>query len=188
MIGINLATRPFYNERAVRLGLVAVGVIAIAATGFNLTRIAQLSRRDTRMATEAARDQAAAADLRNRAARLRASVDPRLVATASADARQANELIDRRTFSWTELFNRFEMALPDDVRFTAVRPRLDPKRGIVVTIIVAAKSVEDVNALIDNLQASGPFSELEKRDERVDQQSQQLLATVECVYTPTAGR
>jgi hypothetical protein len=112
---------------------------------FNVASVIQLSRRDTRLTTQTARDEAAAADLRIRAARLRATVDPRALETASADAVQANDLIDRRTFSWTDLFNRFEMALPDDVHFSTVRPKLDPKRGIVITIVVDAKSVNDVN-------------------------------------------
>ena len=59
------------------------------------------------------------------AARLRASVDPKQIDVASVDARQANDLIDRRTFSWTELFNRFETTLPDDVRITSCGRKLD---------------------------------------------------------------
>ena len=107
--------------------------------------------------------------------------------TASIEARQANELIDRRTFSWTELFNRFEKTLPDEVRFTTVRPRLDPKRGIVLTIIVTAKSVDDVNRFITNLQGTGAFAQLEKHGEVVDDQNQ-LMATLESVYTPSAAQ
>lgn len=186
MIRANLATRPFYNERVVRAGLLVVGLVAVAATGFNITRIAQLSSRDTRMATQASRDEAAAATLQERAGRLRASVDTRALSTASIEARQANELIDRRTFSWTELWNRFETTLPDNVRFTSVRPRLDPKRGIVLTIIVAAKSVDDVNQFITNLQANGAFAQLEKRGDVVDEDDQ-LVSTIESVYSPAAA-
>ena len=49
--------------------------------------------------------------LRANAARLRSSVDVAQIDAASVDARQANDLIDRRTFSWTELFNQFEATL-----------------------------------------------------------------------------
>ena len=186
MIRTNLATRPFYNEGAVRLALAAVAVIAVIATAFNVTRIAQLSRRDTTMATQASRDEAAASTIQGRAARLRASVDQRALSTASVEAQQANELIDRRTFSWTELFNRFETTLPDEVRFTSVRPRLDPKRGIVLTIIVAAKNVDEVNQFITNLQATGAFAQLEKRGDVVDEDNQ-LVSTLESLYTPSAA-
>jgi Tfp pilus assembly protein PilN len=189
MIRTNLATRPFYNQRAVHLVLFLIGVVAVGASVFNVTRILQLSQRDTRLVTQASRDEAAAADTRSRAARLRASVDPRILETASADAKQANELIDRRTFSWTELFNRLETTLPDDVRITTVRPKLEPKRGIVLTVIVAAqnRNVDDVNRFIENLQATGAFSQLQKLGESIDDQDQ-LQATIEAVYTPSGAR
>ena len=128
VIRTNLSTRPFYNERAVHVWLLAIALAVAAATIFNVSRVMRYSRSDTQLATQASRDEARAADLRQQAARLRASVDPRQVDLASADARQANDLIDRRTFSWTELFNRFETTLPDDVRITAVRPKIDRDR------------------------------------------------------------
>ena len=39
-------------------------------------------------------------------------------------AREANLLIDRRTFSWTELFNQFEATLPADVRISTITPHI----------------------------------------------------------------
>ena len=107
MIRANLSTRPFYNERLVHVWFIAIGVAVLAATAFNASRVLRYSRSDTRLATQASGDESRAADLRRQAARLRASVDPRQIDFAAADARQANDLIDRRTFSWTELFNRF---------------------------------------------------------------------------------
>ena len=188
MIRTNLATRPFYNEGAVHLLLLVIGLLAVAATMFNVTQIVQLSRRDTRLATQASRDEASAVDLRTRATRLRATVDPRALETASVDARQANELIDRRTFSWSELVNLLEMTLPDDVRITAIRPRVDPKRGTILTLTVVARSVEDINLFIGNLDTTGAFKELEKKEEQIDEQNQnQLVGTLQGIYSSTAG-
>ena len=189
MIRTNLSTRPFYNERAVRLVLLGVGLVVLAATLFNVTRILQLSRQDTRLATQAGSDETRAKDLLASAARRRASVDPRTIELASVDARQANDLIDRRTFSWTELFNRFEMTEPDEVRITAVHPKIDPKRGTVVTITVMARSVDDVNQFIDNLEATGAFAQLVRVEEHLDENEQDLWqATLEGVYKPEAPR
>ncbi|MEO8259812.1 MAG: hypothetical protein ABI868_20875 [Acidobacteriota bacterium] len=188
MIRTNLSTRPFYNERAVRLVLLGVGLIVLAATLFNVTRILQLSRQDTQLATQAASDEARARDLVASAAARRAAVDPRALELASVEARQANELIDRRTFSWTELFNRFEMTEPDDVRITAVRPRLDPKRGTIVTIAIVARSVEDVNQFLDRLQATGAFSELLRIDEHLDDEQSLWQATLEGIYKSGAAQ
>jgi hypothetical protein len=188
VIRTNLATRPFYNERAVLVVLLSVAVLGVAAMAFNVIQVANLSRRDTRLLTQAARDEAQARDLGQRAAQMRATVDPRVLEVAAADARQANELIDRRTFSWTELLNRLETTLPDDVRIASMRPKLDMKRGIVVTIIVFAKDkVDDVNLFIDRLEATGAFTQLQKLDEHLNDENQ-LEATIEGVYSPAAAR
>ena len=189
MIRTNLSTRPFYNERAVRIVLFGAGLVVLAATLFNVSRILQLSRQDTRLATQAASDEVRARDLVASAARRRSAVDPRALELASIDARQANDLIDRRTFSWTELFNRFEMTEPDEVRITAVRPRIDPKQGTIVTIAVMAKSVEDVNQFIDRLEATGAFTRLVRLDEHIDDtQQNQWQATLEGVYKSGAAQ
>ena len=185
MIRSNLATRPFYNERAVRLLLVAIAALGLAATAFNLTQVVQLSRRDTQLLTRAAADEAGAAAVSKQAAQMRTTLDPRVLEAASADARQANELIDRRTFSWTGLLNHFELTLPDEARIATMRPKLDEKRGIVLTVIVFAKSVDDINLFIDKLEATGAFAQIQKLDERLNEQNE-LQATIEGVYTPTA--
>ncbi len=187
MIRTNLSTRPFYNERVVHGWMLALALAVAAATVFNVTRVIRYSSSDTRLATQAARDEAHAADLRQQAVRLRASVDPRQVDFASADARQANELIDRRTFSWTELFNRFETTLPDDVRITSVRPRVDRERGIVLTIVVAAKTVDDVSAFIETLEGTGAFANTRPAEEHPDEQGL-IESTLEVVYLPSTGK
>jgi Tfp pilus assembly protein PilN len=186
MIRNNLSTRPFYNERPVQIVLLALGLVALAATVFNVTRVIQLSGRDTQLASQAARDEAAAQELRRAATRDRGTVDLRSLERASSDAREANDLIDRRTFSWTELFNRFETTLPDDVRITAIQPKVDAKKGIVLTIVVAARGVDDVNQFLENLDATGAFVEVQAPDNRIDDQGQ-LEATLKTVYKPAAS-
>jgi Tfp pilus assembly protein PilN len=187
VIRTNLSTRPFYNERIVRLWLVAIALVAIAATAFNVSRVLRYSSSDTRLATQASHDEARAADLRQQAVRLRASVDPKQVDYAAADARQANELIDRRTFSWTELFNRFETTLPDDVRIASVRPRIDRDHGFMLVINVMARSVDDVNTFIVNLENTGAFMNIRPADERTDEAGM-LQSSLEAVYLPSAGK
>ena len=64
MIKTNLATRPFYNERAVHLAILLLLIIVVLASVFNVTRVIQLSRSDTRLGTQASRDEASAAERR----------------------------------------------------------------------------------------------------------------------------
>ena len=185
MIRTNLSTRPFYNERAVRLWLLGVGGVVVAVSIFNATEVVHYSRSDTQLATEALRDERRAAESRAAALRLRASMDPRQVEFASAEARQANELIDRRTFSWTELFNRFEATLPEDVRITAVRPKLEPKRGIVLTIVVVSRNVDELGLFMEHLEQTGAFADLLASEEHFNDQGL-LEAALTAVYVPAA--
>jgi Tfp pilus assembly protein PilN len=169
----------------VHIWLLVAAVIAVAATLFNGWRILYYSGSNTELAAQAAGDEARAAALRTDAARLRGSVDPRQIATVSADAREANDLIDRRTFSWTELFNRFETTLPADVRITSVRPQLDKERRIVLSILVLARSVDDVNQFMENLDATGAFANLTPVQEHTTDEGQ-IQSTLEAVYVPKA--
>ena len=185
MIRTNLSTRPFYNERAVHFWLLVMALLIVAATIFNVTRVLRYSRSDTELATRAARDEAHAADVRRQAVRLRATVDPRQVEFASVEARQANELIDRRTFSWTQLLNTLEATLPDDVRIVSVRPKLDVKGGIVLTISIVARGNDDVDEFMKRLETTGEFGELGARlNEHVTEQGL-LETTFDTAYLPS---
>ena len=186
MIRTNLSTRPFYNERLVRLGLIVFLLVVAAATAFNVTRVVRYSRSDTQLSERAARDEARAADLRKSAVRLRATVDPKQIEYASLEARQANDLIDRRTFSWTEIFNLFESALPDEVRITSFRSKIE-KGQIVLTITIVARGAEDVSSFMDNMERTGVFSQVgASLEERMNDQGQ-LQASLETIYLPTVG-
>lgn len=183
MIRTNLSTRPFYNERAVHFWLLILALVAIAATLFNVSRMVKYSGSNTELASAAARDERQAAELRANAVKLRSSVDPRQIEAAAVDARQANDLIDRRTFSWTELFNRFERTLPADVRITSVRPTIDKDRRIVLSVGVLARSVDAVDQFMENLDQTGAFARLTPVQEHTNEEGQ-IESVLECEYVP----
>jgi len=186
VIRANLSTRPFYNERAVNLWLAVIALAAALATAFNGNRVLHYAHSDTQLAVDASRDEAQARELRAAAVRLRASVDPKQLERVSDEAHRANDLIDARTFSWTELFNRFETTLPDDVRIASVRPRVDRKRGTVLAIAVLARDVKDVNQFLENMEATGAFTNaLTTEDHYTDQGEYQAL--IEAGYNGAAA-
>jgi hypothetical protein len=185
MIDTNLSTRPFYNEGAVRLALALATLIVLGATAWNVSRVLRYSGSSTELASKAASDEARAAEARREALQLRSGVDVRQIEAASVDARQANELIDRRTFSWTELFNRFETTLPDDVRIVSVAPRIDRQRNITLQIAVLGRSVDDVNQFMERLDATGNFSQLRAAQERTTEAGQ-IETILETQYRPSA--
>lgn len=183
MIRNNLSTRPFYNTAAVRLWLGAAAAVVVLATGFNVVEVLRYSNSNTELVMHAQDDEARAAELRRSAQTLRASVDVAQVDSVSVDARQANDLIERRTFSWTELFNRFEHTLPDDVRITGVRPSVDKERRIMLVVSVLARGVDDVNQFMENLDQTRAFAELHSRQEQVTD-SGQIESSLEMIYEP----
>ena len=187
MIRTNLSTRPFFNERAVHFWLLVVAAVVVLTTAFNVMRVLRYSRSDTTLAAQASLDENRSADLRQQAARLRATVDPKQVEFASTEARKANELIDRRTFSWTDLLNRLETTQPDDVRLVAVRPRVEKEGRIVLVINVVSKSVDDVDMFMQNLEETGAFANLRPVVEQVNDEG--LIETaLESDYVPSAAK
>jgi len=160
MLRTNLSTRPFYNVRAVR-AVLGLGVLLVAGfTLFNVVQLIRLSATQRTLSADAVRAETEAARLRADAVRLRGRIDPRELAAVSADAREANAIIDRRTFSWTALFVQFEEALPPDVRITAVQPRREQNGVFSVNIGVQARRVEDIEAFIEALEAQTPFRDV----------------------------
>lgn len=186
MLRTNLSTRPFYNERLVRTVLGVFGAIAIGLTLFNVYEILRLQgqSRDTR-ATMANND-AQARELRQKAQAVRSSIDRVKLDTVQAKAREANALIDRRTFSWTQLLNYFETTLPPDVRITGVSPEVEDGGRRVLNINVISKRVEDLEAFMDALEKTGAFSDILPRAEAPEQEGGGLRTQLQAFYTPVA--
>ena len=182
MLRTNLSTRPFYNERAVDALLGLVGVVLLVLTAFNVYRIVTLSRQNTETSRRASRDRAEAGRLSQEAVRVRRGLDQRELKLIAAAAREANVIIDQRTFSWTEFFNHIEATLPPDVMLSEVRPRIT-NEGTRVTMVVLGRRAEDVDEFVEKLEATGAFEGvLPRQEDRTDEGL--LKVALEGFYTP----
>jgi hypothetical protein len=155
----NLSTRPFYNERAVHAVLAIAAILVLAVTVLNVVRIVRLSRHNTQLSARVARDRGEADRLTAEAARIRRGLDQKELQLVVDAAREANGLIDQRTFSWTEFFNRIEATLPPDVMLSAVRPTVD-ENGTRVQMVVLGRRTEDVDEFVEKLEATGAFEDV----------------------------
>lgn len=177
MLRANLSTRPFYNERAVQLLLVLAGVVVLALTAFNITRILSLSRQNTELSSHSASDRDEATQLRREAAAIRAGINQAELNTIVAAAQEANILIDQRTFSWTEFFNRIEETLPADVMLTEVQPSFQEDETII-SMMAIGRRTEDVDEFIEKLEATGHFEKvLPKQHDRTEEGLTRVLIT-----------
>lgn len=157
MLRGNLATRPFYNERVVRVVLIGALAAAAAWAAVNLATVVSLSQQGGMLAERIRTEGMAAEAARNQAQALRATLNPADIASASQAATEANQLIAQRTFSWTTLFSRVESTLPGDVRLIQVQPQTDDDGRLLVALTVVSRRIEDLDAFIDRLEATGAF-------------------------------
>jgi Tfp pilus assembly protein PilN len=182
MLSTNLATRPFYNVRAVQLVLAGLLLVVAAATLFNVIQSMRLTASQRTLGARADEAERDAAKLRVDAARIRAEINPTELQAVASRAREANAIIDRRAFSWTELFAQLEDTLPANVRITAVSPRLDGT-SFIVSIAVEGRRAEDLDAFMEALEAKGRFHNVLATETRTDEEGL-LEAVVEGVYLP----
>jgi len=183
MLRTNLSTRPFYNERGVHGLLAFTALIVAVVTVLTLTQIVLLTRRQSSLSKQAAAAETRSAELKARAARTRQAVDAQQMDSISGAAREANVIIGQRLFSWTDLLNRLEKTLPDNVRITSLRPSVEREGEVRVTMTVAAESVDDIEQFMANLEATTAFSEVYPLDDE-PAEGGGIRASLEGKYAP----
>ena len=185
MLRTNLSTRPFYNERAVHAVAAIVALIVLAITAWQVTRVVRLSRYKTELNAAINRDRNEA-DYRTReAASVRRGLDQKELAVVAQAAKEANQLIEQRTFSWTQLFNHLEATLPEDVMLTAVRPDFKEDETHV-SLDLQGRESDDIDAFWASLEKTGAFRDIQWTSLTVtDDGLNKILMT--SVYTPRTG-
>ena len=166
MLRMNLATRPFYNERLVHVALGTLALAGLAVLVAGGLRVTALVDERASLVAMAEYDELEAVEVGNDTIQLqRDATDEQLEALAEAAA-EANRLIDQRTFSWTEFLNHIEATLPPDVMLTSVRPAVDA-HAVGLMVGVVGISAEAIDRFIDRLEGTGAFADLLSREEEV---------------------
>ena len=105
------------------------------------------------------RDRAEAERLTREAARIRRGINQDELQLVVDAAREANSLIDQRTFSWTAFFNHIEATLPPDVMLTAVQPAFRGGHDASAMTVVGRRAA-DVDEFMEKLEATGAFEKV----------------------------
>lgn len=169
MLRTNLATRPFYNERAVHLFLGALALVAVALMVWTATEVVALSRVHGDLTLRAEEAEELADEVLRRASGIRRDLNQDELERLAAAAAEANRLIDQRVFSWTQFFNRIERTLPAGVMLTSVRPAVRPE-GVEVAMGVVARGIDDIDEFIEELERTGAFASVLSRQEEITDQ------------------
>ena len=165
MLKINLATRPFYNERVVHIVLVLLGTGALVLMGLAGRTVVELSKVHTEITRAAEASEALVETVSQETLSLNENVSDEELEVLRRSAAEANRLIDQRVFSWTELFNLIERTLPNRVMLTGLRPSGNASR-ISLVIGVVGERVADIEEFIEQLEASGSVENVLARQEQ----------------------
>jgi hypothetical protein len=184
MLRTNLSTRPFYNERAVHLGLGVAALVVLALTVVNVVEVVRLSRQNTVLSGSIRDDRTAAADLSRQARETRQGINQEELKLIVGAAREANALIDSRTFSWTALFNQLESTLPPEVMLASVRPTIDDGTTRITLIVLGRRTV-DLDEFMEKLEATGAFENVLPRQQNLNDDGL-TQTTIEALYVPEA--
>ncbi len=137
---LNLAGQPFRNER---LPLLLLGAAAVGLAFLTVWH-AMVIGRVLPGRTSALHGDVAA--LEQQTGRMRAEARslqrPKPPAADLAHWAALKELVDRRAFSWTDLFAVLEDALPDGVRLDSIAPKVE-KGKVRLDIDAVARSYEE---------------------------------------------
>jgi hypothetical protein len=180
----NLSTRPFYNERAVHAVAVLVALIVLAVTAWQVARVVRLSAYKTELNAAITRAKNQVDVLTREAAAVRSGLDQKELAIVAASAKEANGLIEQRTFSWTQLFNYLETTLPEDVMLTSINP--DFIDGVTeVNLEIQGRGGDVIDSFWERLEKTGAFHEIEWSGLTVTEEGIHRLQ-MKAVYTGTA--
>lgn len=156
MLKGNLSTRPFYSERLASLAIGAIAFAALLLAAYNALEVVSRSSERRELRGRIERDLAETSSVRATTANLQRTVDRATLGRLSASTIEANEVIGKRTFSWTEFFALIEKTLPADVRLVTVSPRVE--RGVFkVSMSVVARDLTDVSSFVDAMLETGRF-------------------------------
>ncbi len=151
---LNLARRPFRNERLPTLALVLGCVGLLLAGGWHAVVARDLAPGRSRdVASEVVKMEEEIGKLRTESAELRKAAAP---ADKLKEWVAVKKLVDRRMFSWTGLFAALEEAMPPGVRLVAVAPT-EERGGTELRLTAVGRSNEDALALMASLQAHPQF-------------------------------
>lgn len=154
---INLATEPFRRDRPFLvaswlLGLILVGMLA------GLTYMALVSEDVAKEARlEVQKAQETVQSLATQQAKLEAVLRQPENGEVIERSIFLNQLLLRKSISWTRMFSDLEKVMPHTVRIISVRPQVTPDNQVFLEMVVGSQSSEPVVEMLMRLESSPQF-------------------------------
>lgn len=155
---LNLAAKPYRDYRP---------YIAVMAIGWLLVAVMALNNLDTwyryQHDTKTTRDEIDALQRQTELEQKKLqTTELKLrgvnVALMSKQTEYVNSVLAERAFSWSELLDRMERVLPDDVRLISISPSFNKSGLVHLSLSCVGKSGTSMVATLDRLNADPHFS------------------------------
>ena len=158
-LDINLASQPYEDARQfwMRWGTAvgAVGLLTLALLVLDVT--GWVSARRDRIAIRQKRDLIAERDhIRSQAETFLNRPENR---TTRDQSQYLNQLIERKSFSWTRVLENLEKVMPPRVHLVAITPKLDEDNQLLLTMTVAGDSRDRAIELARRMEESRRFAQ-----------------------------
>jgi len=158
-VNLNLSSNPFVNNRSFCLLAGCLFLILVGLSYWNVALLRKVHGRKLKMDSSLIYSHEQFAKMEREEMEIKA----RLLKPETADFLETvefvNQLIERKTFSWTTLLNDLEQLTPGSIQVVSIRPRV-VKNEFGVEITANARSSADYIEFIKNLEGSDKFQKL----------------------------
>jgi type IV pilus assembly protein PilN len=158
-IDINLSSRPFVNYRKFYLITGSLLGLLFLASFWNWSQYRSSHERREAFVQSLSNDRLKLDAMGREQEKLLRSLQTSETAEFLDRVEYVNQLINRRTFSWTQLLNDLEKLTPPNLQLASIKPQV---RGsdLVIEIVVKGRVTQDMIQFVSNLENSGKFADV----------------------------
>jgi Tfp pilus assembly protein PilN len=164
-ISLNLATEPLVNNRPFYLASALLSIAALAAAAWLAGKSLDNYQSTRAMRVKAAQLSTEIRTLDDEQRRIEGMLRRPDVARVFTRADFLNELIELKSFSWTQVFMDLEKELPGGVHVSTIVPRQDAEGRVEVKLTVVARDSASLIELLRRLERSPAFHGVEVQSE-----------------------
>jgi len=164
-LNINLATRPYEDARQFWQqwggGVTALGLLTVILLYVVLFQ--WLEAREASRLIRQGQEQIAALD--NQKAADQALLNRPENRSTRDRSQFLNDLFQRKSFSWTQVFEELERVMPPRLHVVSIKPEMTPENQLQLSLSVAGESRERALDLVRRMEGSRHFQQTQIRSE-----------------------
>ena len=157
---LNLATRPFPAYRFINVVLGCALIALVFISGWQVYGFLHFSSMARAIRDDEQNVRVEAESLGKHVTELESILDRPEVAAKLNEIGYLNQLIERRSLSWTRLFAYLEDMVPPNVQLLSLNPSIGSGGAVALRIEVQGRSIADVTELIEALEKSPIFEKV----------------------------